>query len=64
MKIAIRILLLPVGFILQLIPHVIGLTINLYRWVRYGGEFIIYTGDDKASMAKIYTELKKLNEKK
>lgn len=61
MKIAIRILLLPVWFILQLIPHVIGLTINLYRWVVYGGEFIVYTQDDRPSMGKIFQELKKQN---
>ena len=57
--VAIRVFLLPVAFILHLIPHVTGLIITLYRWVRYGGEFIVYTHDDKPSMAKIFDELKK-----
>lgn len=56
--VAIRVLLLPVALILHLIPHITGLIINLYRWVRYGGEFIVYTQDDKPSMAKIFNELK------
>jgi len=57
--VAIRVILIPVAFILQLVPHIMGLVINLYRWVKYGGEFIIYNQDDKPSMAKIFNELKK-----
>ena len=57
--VAIRVILIPVAFILHLIPHVTGLIITLYRWVRYGGEFIVYTHDDKPSIAKIFDELKK-----
>lgn len=59
LKVIIRIILLPCALILHLIPHIIGLTVNLYRWVKYGGEFITYKGDDRAAMAKIYYELKK-----
>lgn len=60
-KIMIRVILLPIAFILHLIPHIIGLVVNLKNWVVYGGEFISYTKDDKASMAKIFNELKKQN---
>lgn len=61
LKVIIRILLLPCAFILNLVPHVIGIVVNLYRWVRHGGEFITYTQEDTASMAKIFIELKKQN---
>lgn len=58
LKVTIRIILLPCAFILHLIPHLIGLSTNLYRWVRYGGEFIVYRQDDIATMAHIFYELK------
>lgn len=58
LKVIIRIILLPCALILHLIPHIIGLTVNLYRWVKYGGEFITYKGDDRAAMSKIFDELK------
>lgn len=64
LKVLIRIILLPCAFILHLIPHIIGLTVNLYRWVKYGGEFITYKGDDRAAMAKIFDQLKKQNNEK
>lgn len=56
--IVIRVLLLPIAFILHLIPHIMGLTITMYRWLVYGGEFIVYNQDDKPSMAKIFDKLK------
>jgi hypothetical protein len=59
LKVIIRIILLPCALILHLIPHIIGLTVNLYRWVKYGGEFVTYKGDDRAAMSKIYEEIKK-----
>ena len=62
LKVAIRIILLPCAAILYLIPHIIGYTVNLFRWVKYGGEFITYKGDDRASMGKIYEELKNKDE--
>ncbi len=59
LKITIRVILLPVALILHLIPHIIGITVNMKRWVIYGGEFIVYTQDDVMTMTKIYDELKK-----
>lgn len=59
MKIAVRILLLPIAFLLHLIPHIIGLSVTLYKWVRYGGEFIVYDPTDRASIGRIWEELKK-----
>ncbi len=37
--------------------------INMYRYVRYGGEMIVYMKSDEKSIIGIYNELKKQNEK-
>jgi len=60
-KITIRIMLLPIAFVLHLIPHIIGITVNMKNWVLYGGEFTVYNQDTQMTMAKIYKELKKQN---
>lgn len=62
LKVTIRIILLPSALLLHLVPHIIALVTNLFRWVKYGGEFIAYTQSDQASMAKIFMELKKRDE--
>jgi len=59
LKITIRVILLPCALLLHLIPHIIGLVVNLKNWVVYGGEFIAYSNSDKVSMANIFKELKK-----
>jgi len=58
-KIMIRIILLPIALVLHLVPHIIGITVNMKNWVLYGGEFTVYNQDDQMTMAKIYKELKK-----
>jgi predicted Zn-dependent protease len=57
-KIIIRIILLPIAFVLHLVPHIIGITVNMKNWVLYGGEFMVYNQDDQMTMTKIYKELK------
>lgn len=61
-KVIIRVILLPVAFILHLIPHILGMAITLYRWVKYGGEFIVYTQEDKATMYKIFKSIREAEE--
>jgi len=59
LKVCIRFLMLPIAAILHLIPHIIAFVTNLYKWVRYGGEFIVYDKDDAATIKDIYNQLKK-----
>jgi hypothetical protein len=57
-KIIFRVLTLPFIGGLTLVSHLIGWVTNLVRWVRNGGEAIIYTTKDKQS---IYNAFNKLN---
>ena len=59
-KIAIRIILLPIAFVIHLIPHIIGLFVNMYRWVLYGGEFIVYTNKTKQTISDCFEYLNKI----
>jgi len=57
-KIIIRIILLPTAMIIHLIPHIVAYIRNMCFWVAYGGEFIIHSKEDKATISRIYYKLK------
>lgn len=58
MNIILRIIATPFVFILYAIIHVHITIKGTFLFLRYGGEWLTYMRDDKASISKIYTELK------
>lgn len=58
LRITIRVILLPVALIIFIIPHIIGLIVTMCRWIKYGGEMIVYLQDDVPMISRIFYELK------
>jgi hypothetical protein len=58
MKIIVRVLSVPFILAIHLIYANISVIRVMVRFVRYGGEFIIYDKEDRGSIDKIYKLLK------
>jgi hypothetical protein len=58
MNIILRIIASPFVFCLFIIIHAWIPIKGTFLFLRYGGEFMAYLKDDKATIAKIYEELK------
>jgi len=59
MKYILRILALPGFFIMQTVFLIYTLFVRCFLWVAYGGEVFSYTPMDRATIHKIYLEIKK-----
>lgn len=55
----IRLIVLPAAFIIHLLPNIVALCVNLYRFVLHGGEFIVYNSKTRESISDIFKELER-----
>lgn len=53
-----RLILSPFLLVIALVPNIVSSFKLTYLFVRYGGEFISYMKDDKATIFGIYQHLK------
>ena len=58
MKYIVRILSAPFLFIVLLVANVYMSLNSIFCWIKNGGEFHIYEQNEKATIQKIYDEIK------
>ena len=58
-KVLMRILVSPFVFLLILVTYNLHAIRNTFMFLKHGGEWVTYAKDEKATMERIYDEVKK-----
>ena len=58
MKTTIRLIVSPLALLMFLIPFIFAAFRATFFFVRYGGEFMAYTKEEKVTIHSIYQQLK------
>ena len=58
-KLILRIIASPFLLMMMLVFHIYTGFLNTFLFIKYGGEWMTYSDEDKPTIYKIYEELKK-----
>lgn len=61
-RLILRIITSPFLLIMMLVFHIYTGFLNTFLFIKYGGEWMTYSDEDKSTIYKIYKELKEKSE--